>query len=161
MATINEGLASHQCLSRPAEEIRERYTLLQLYSVFVQICNYVLSAVGSILATVGRPEWVAITVAFSTTLQGWLRQNRIEERRLRVPQSGRRRDARMKGGCSGEHKMNAEVDRPARVQGRVRDRSVVDPLPTQVVLPEPGIAPSPTEQIEGLDEVINRDGKKR
>ena len=39
--------------------------------------------------------------------------------------------------------------------------SVVDPLPTQVVCPSLESLLLPTEQIEGLDEVINRDGKKR
>ena len=79
--TINSRTTSATAL-HPAEEVPREVRALHFYSVIVQVCNYVLSAVGSILATVGRPEWVAITVAFSTALQGWLRQNRIEERRL-------------------------------------------------------------------------------
>ena len=130
--------------------------------MIVQICNYVLSAVGSILATVGRPEWVAITVAFSTTLQGWLRQNRIEERRLafRKAAGGARRREDEMGGCSGGAQDDAEgIDQLVyRVESAIV--SVVDPLPTQVVCPSLESLLLPTEQIEGLDEVINRDGKE-
>ena len=163
LATINTRDYVRYRLSVQLRRFRERYTMLQLYSVFVQLCNYVLSAVGSILATVGRPEWVAITVAFSTTLQGWLRQNRIEERRLAFRKAAAElADARMKWeAVPVEHKMMQKwIDQLVyRVESAIV--SVVDPLPTQVVCPSLESLLLPTEQIEGLDEVINRDGKKR
>ena len=162
LATINTRDYVRYRLSVQLRRFRERYTMLQLYSVIVQICNYVLSAVGSILATVGRPEWVAITVAFSTTLQGWLRQNRIEERRLAFRKAAAElADARMKWeAVPVEHKMMQKwIDQLVyRVESAIV--SVVDPLPTQVVCPSLESLLLPTEQIEGLDEVINRDGKR-
>jgi hypothetical protein len=39
--------------------------------------------------------------------------------------------------------------------------SVVDPLPTQVVCPSLESLLLPTEEIEGLDEIVNKDGKQR
>ena len=163
LATINSRDYVRYRLSIQLRRFREKYAALHFYSVIVQVCNYVLSAVGSILATVGRPEWVAITVAFSTALQGWLRQNRIEERRLAFRKAAAElADARMKwDAVPMEHKMmQKEIDQLVyRVESAIV--SVVDPLPTQVVCPSLESLLLPTDEIEGLDEVVNKDGKQR
>tara|TARA_B100001173_G_scaffold156168_1_gene135308 strand:- start:51 stop:707 length:657 start_codon:yes stop_codon:yes gene_type:complete len=163
LATISTRDYVRYRLSIQLRRFREKYTLLHFYSVIVQICNYVLSAVGSILATVGRPEWVAITVAFSTALQGWLRQNRIEERRLAFRKAAAElADARMKWeAVPVEHRaMQRSIDQLVfRVESAIV--SVVDPLPTQVVCPSLESLLLPTEEIEGLDEIVNKDGKQR
>ena len=163
LATINSRDYVRYRLSIQLRRFREKYAMLHFYSVLVQVCNYVLSAVGSILATVGRPEWVAITVAFSTALQGWLRQNRIEERRLAFRKAAAElADARMKwDAVPMEHKMmQKEIDQLVyRVESAIV--SVIDPLPTQVVCPSLESLLLPTEEIEGLDEIVNKDGKQR
>ena len=96
-------------------------------------------------------------------LQGWLRQNRIEERRLAFRKAAAElADARMKwDAVPMEHKMmQKEIDQLVyRVESAIV--SVIDPLPTQVVCPSLESLLLPTDEIEGLDEVVNKDGKQR
>jgi len=60
-----------------------------------------------------------------------------------------------------EHKMmQKEIDQLVyRVESAIV--SVVDPLPTQVVCPSLESLLLPTDEIEGLDEIVNKDGKQR
>ena len=56
--------------------------------------------------------------------------------------------------------MQKEIDQLVyRVESAIV--SVVDPLPTQVVCPSLESLLLPTDEIEGLDEVVNKDGKQR
>lgn len=62
-------------------EFRALHNWMFVYALTSHVCMYLLAAAGSMLATVGKPEWVVITVATVQALQQWLRQNRIEEKR--------------------------------------------------------------------------------
>ena len=56
--------------------------------------------------------------------------------------------------------MQKEIDQLVyRVESAIV--SVVDPLPTQVVCPSLESLLLPTDEIEGLDEIVNEDGKQR
>jgi hypothetical protein len=84
-------------LSKTLTEFRNKHNELMVYSLMAQVFMYVLSALGSVLATIGMPEWVAITVALGQASQQWLRQNRVEERRIAYRQAAAEMaDARMK-----------------------------------------------------------------
>ena len=89
------------------------------------------------LATVGKPEWVAITVAMVQALQQWLRQNRVEERRSsHRTAAAELADAKMKWEALPAEKMTAQEN----IDGLVRRvehalMSVLPPLPAQVNAP--------------------------
>ena len=106
-------------------------------NIFFRISQYVLSALGSVLATIGSPEWVAITVALGQASQQWLRQNRIEERRIAYQQAAAElADARMKWEAvpMEERAIQRNIDSLVwRVESAVV--SVIEPLPTQVNCP--------------------------
>lgn len=106
-------------------------------NIFFRISQYVLSALGSVLATIGSPEWVAITVALGQASQQWLRQNRIEERRVAYQQAAAElADARMKWEAvpMEERAIQRNIDILVwRVESAVV--SVIEPLPTQVKCP--------------------------
>jgi hypothetical protein len=106
-------------------------------NIVFRISQYVLSALGSVLATIGSPEWVAITVALGQASQQWLRQNRIEERRIAYQQAAAElADARMKWEAvpMEERAIQRNIDSLVwRVESAIV--SVIEPLPTQVNCP--------------------------
>jgi hypothetical protein len=56
------------------------HTLLVI-ALIARFLTFASTAVGTVLATVGLAKWIAVTVALSTAINGWLRHFRIEERR--------------------------------------------------------------------------------
>ena len=124
-------------LSKTLTEFRNKHNELMVYSLMAQVFMYVLSALGSVLATIGMPEWVAITVALGQASQQWLRQNRVEERRIAYRQAAAEMaDARMKWEAIPMEKRAIQENIDAlvfRVEKAIL--SVVEPLPTQVNCP--------------------------
>ena len=55
--------------------------MLLFWSLVGRIFLFVASAVGSVFATIGWSRYVAISVAFSTSVSRWLAATRVEERR--------------------------------------------------------------------------------
>jgi hypothetical protein len=138
-------------LSLKLKEFRLMHNLLFKWSLLMQMVMYILSATGSVLATIGQPQWVAITVAVGQAAQQWLRQNRIEERRIAYRQaSAELADAKMKWEAVPMEKraMQSKIDDLVR---RVETAivSVVEPLPTQVNCPSLEVLIERTESGSG------------
>lgn len=118
-------------------EFRSMHNWMFFYALTSHVCMYLLAAAGSVLATVGRPEWVAITVAVVQALQQWLRQNRIEERRSSYRMAAAElADAKMKWDALPMEKRAAQdnIDRlVARVEHALM--SILPALPANVSAP--------------------------